>query len=145
MAPNLLARYFYAWEPTVVQQTIETARTSVSSGGHSSSYKYQQRRLSYEHSQTCPYLPDERGNGDDDCDRYDGDDCPKWAGAGEANCSYSGVGLFQSIRHPVPSVPAGVRVPQLSRAFSQVFQNQGETAHQCHWTPHTSLWGRVSF
>ena len=30
MPPNLLAHYFYLWEPTVVRQTIETARTSAS-------------------------------------------------------------------------------------------------------------------
>ena len=37
-APNLLAHYLYLWETTVVQQAIETARASVSSGAHSSSY-----------------------------------------------------------------------------------------------------------
>ena len=37
-APNLFARYFYQWEPTVVRQAIKMARVSVSSGGHSSSY-----------------------------------------------------------------------------------------------------------
>jgi len=42
MPPNLLAHYFYLWEPTVVQQAIETAWTSVSSGGHSSRYWCQQ-------------------------------------------------------------------------------------------------------
>ena len=30
MPPNLLAHYFYLWEPTVVRQTIETARTFAS-------------------------------------------------------------------------------------------------------------------
>jgi hypothetical protein len=30
MPPNLLAHYFYLWEPTVVRQNIETARTSAS-------------------------------------------------------------------------------------------------------------------
>ena len=38
MPPNLLAHYLYLGETTLVQQAIETARTSVSSGGHSSSY-----------------------------------------------------------------------------------------------------------
>jgi len=37
-APNLWADYLYLWETTVVRQAIETATTSVSSGGHSSSY-----------------------------------------------------------------------------------------------------------
>jgi hypothetical protein len=41
-APNLLADYLYLWE-TTVPQAIEIARASVSSGGHSSSYRYQQR------------------------------------------------------------------------------------------------------
>src|ERR1700745_2747391 len=44
-APNLLADYLYLWETTVARQAIETARTSVSSGGHSSSYWCQQRQL----------------------------------------------------------------------------------------------------
>src|ERR1700747_2146596 len=44
-APNLLADYLYLWETTVVRQAIETATTSVSSGGHSSSYRCQQRQL----------------------------------------------------------------------------------------------------
>ena len=44
-APNLLADYLYLWETTAVRQAIETARTSVSSGGHSSSYWCQQRQL----------------------------------------------------------------------------------------------------
>src|SRR6516225_9626074 len=43
MPPNLLAHYLYLGETTVVRQAIETARTSVSSGGHSSSYWCQQR------------------------------------------------------------------------------------------------------
>jgi catalase len=38
MPPNLLAHYLYLWETTVVRQAIETARASVSSGAHSSSY-----------------------------------------------------------------------------------------------------------
>jgi hypothetical protein len=33
--PKLLADCFYLWETTVVQQSIETARISVSSGEHS--------------------------------------------------------------------------------------------------------------
>jgi hypothetical protein len=45
MPPNLLAHYLDLWETTVVRQTIETARASVSSGGHSSSYWCQQRQL----------------------------------------------------------------------------------------------------
>ena len=45
MCPNLLADYLYLWETTAVRQAIETARTSVSSGGHSSSYWCQQRQL----------------------------------------------------------------------------------------------------
>ena len=44
-APNLLADYLYLWEITVVRQAIETATTSVSSGGDSSSYRDQQRQL----------------------------------------------------------------------------------------------------
>ena len=40
-----MADYLYLWETTAVRQTIETARTSVSSGGHSSSYWCQQRQL----------------------------------------------------------------------------------------------------
>jgi len=44
-APNLLADYLYLWETTVVRQAVETARTSASSGGHSSSYWCQQRQL----------------------------------------------------------------------------------------------------
>src|SRR5215472_8654999 len=43
MPPNLLAHNLYLGETTVVRQAIETARTSVSSGGHSSSYWCQQR------------------------------------------------------------------------------------------------------
>ena len=43
MPPNLLAHYLYLGETTLVQQAIETARTSVSTGGHSSSYWCQQR------------------------------------------------------------------------------------------------------
>src|SRR6516164_2985867 len=40
--PNLLAHYLYLGKTTVVPEAIETARTSVSSGGHSSMYWYQQ-------------------------------------------------------------------------------------------------------
>jgi len=40
-----LAPYPYLWETTVVRQAIETAWTSVSSGGHSLSYWCQQRRF----------------------------------------------------------------------------------------------------
>jgi hypothetical protein len=40
-----LADYLYLWETTAVRQAIEAARTSVSSGGHSSSYWCQQRKL----------------------------------------------------------------------------------------------------
>ena len=40
----LLADYLYQWEATVVRQAAETARISVSPGGHSSSYWYQQRQ-----------------------------------------------------------------------------------------------------
>src|SRR5215831_1068633 len=43
--PNLLAHYPYLWEITVVQQAIETAWISASSGGHSLSYWCQQRRF----------------------------------------------------------------------------------------------------
>jgi hypothetical protein len=43
MPPNLLAHYLYLGETTVVPQAIETVRTSVSSGGQSSSYWCQQR------------------------------------------------------------------------------------------------------
>ena len=42
-APNLLADYLYLWETTAVRQAIETARTSVSSGGHSSSWCQQRQ------------------------------------------------------------------------------------------------------
>jgi len=46
MPPNLLVHYLYLWEIIAVRQAIEIARTSVSLGGHSPSYWYQQRRLS---------------------------------------------------------------------------------------------------
>jgi hypothetical protein len=36
--PNLLADYLYLRQTAVVKQAIDTARTSVPSGGHSSSY-----------------------------------------------------------------------------------------------------------
>ena len=49
--PNLLADYLYLWETTVVRQAIETARVSVSSGGHSSSY-WSQQRLNWRHQAT---------------------------------------------------------------------------------------------
>ena len=49
MPPNLLAHYPYLWELTAVQQAIETAWISASSGGHSLSYWYQQRRFRW-----CP-------------------------------------------------------------------------------------------
>ena len=42
MPSNLLAHYFYLWEPTVVRQAIETAWISASSGRHSLSYWCQQ-------------------------------------------------------------------------------------------------------
>src|SRR5215472_596696 len=45
MPPNLLAHYPYLWEPTVVWQAIDTAWISPSSGGHSLSYRCQQRRF----------------------------------------------------------------------------------------------------
>src|SRR5215472_8149199 len=40
--PNLLADYLYLRQTAVVKQAIDTARTSVPSGGHSSSYLCQQ-------------------------------------------------------------------------------------------------------
>src|ERR1700757_1117302 len=40
--PNLLADYLYLRQTAVVKQAIDTARTSVLSGGHSSSYLCQQ-------------------------------------------------------------------------------------------------------
>jgi hypothetical protein len=40
--PNLLAGYLYLRQTAVVKQAIDTARTSVPSGGHSSSYLCQQ-------------------------------------------------------------------------------------------------------
>jgi hypothetical protein len=40
--PNLLADYLYLRQTAVVKQAVETARTSVSLGGHSSSYLCQQ-------------------------------------------------------------------------------------------------------
>src|SRR5215471_18193711 len=43
MPLNLLAPYRYVGETTLERQAIETARTSVSSVGHSSSYWCQQR------------------------------------------------------------------------------------------------------
>ena len=47
MPPNPLAHYLYLWETTVVQQAIETAWISASSGGRSSSYWCQQHQVFY--------------------------------------------------------------------------------------------------
>src|SRR5262252_6028334 len=95
--PNLLADYLYLQQTAVVKQAIDTARTSVPSGGHSSSYlchqdsvfAAQDRRLGRTGNAVLDRLPREPTP----------PDSPRRVQAGSARACDSGcVGLFEMPR-----------------------------------------------